>query len=389
MKKYNNKRFDRIKIIINIAACIILLYGIYACIIKYRKSFDADYLAVICSIILFGILIIGHFSIIIHEIGHAIALKSMGFKIKIFKVGPIKYINNGGKIKIVFDKVGLLLIGGFVTPEVNGVIYDQAGFSKFNRQYIKFIFSGIIVTIAILIIAFILLVFNKAIIVSLLLIIVNWPILIKSLDNENLSYGDFFLIRLLNDKPDYICAILQNNLVLEYPLNSFLVTKIESFLMDSINKKDYDELILGLADKIIDDYIIEEKVLSSELEKLKEWIFENLESTKSDNSISTLTLVKVSHKFLLHEYTLKTKGELTKNYNNLLDFISKNKTINNHEFINRIVNTLKFIYEDRSLLEADFKYIISDLDFLAGECENYKRKVSLIVDKLSKKSVKI
>lgn len=307
----------------------------------------------------------------------------------IFKVGPIKYINNSSNKKIAFNRLGLFLMAGYVTPEVNEVIYDESSLAKFEKQYIRFIFSGIIITIIIMIIASILLVFNKLIILNLLIVIFNWPILIKALDNENLSYGDFYLINLLKNKPDYICAVLQNNLVVEYPLNYFIVTKIENFLNTSINTEDYDDLILGLADKVLDEYIIEEKKLNYELGKLKEWVFNCYESVSSSNIVSIISIIKVSHKFLLYLYALKMKSEFTHNYNKMWTYLSKSEPLINNKFIGRIMSTLKYLYEDRNLLDEDFKYIISDLEFMVSESDNYRRKVSLIVDRLSRKSMEI
>jgi len=43
-------------------------------------------------------------SILIHEIGHAVAIKIVGYELKSFKVGPIRYEKKQGKWRLYFDK---------------------------------------------------------------------------------------------------------------------------------------------------------------------------------------------------------------------------------------------------------------------------------------------
>lgn len=386
MKKYQCDNYNKLKIIINVLVSIVLLYGAFTYAMIHDKNLKGDFILTTGSLVLIGLIVIGHVSVLIHEVGHVIAIKNIGSRIKVFQVGPVKYINDDNDSKLVFNKIGLLIIGGYVIPEVSRVVYDESTLRKFSKQYIKFIFSGIILTILILIIASILLICKKAMIMNFLIVVVNWAILIKSLDNENLSYGDLYLIKLLKEEPEYICAVLQNNLILEYPVNPFLKTKIEEFLLNSINKDNYNELILGLADKILDNYIIEENEIGIELKKLKQWLFSNYEVANSYNSISKLTIVKVSYKFMLYEYIFGIEDEFSDNYNKIIDFVSKNPALENYELIKEIIRTSKLLYKNTNILEENFKYTISDLEFLVGESNNYRRKVSLIVDKIVRKN---
>lgn len=380
----SNRKIKFYKALVNIFVTGIVLYGIFKCFEIYNKNINPNNMFIKVGFILVSFMVIGYISIFFHELGHAICLRILGYKIGIFKAGPIKYINNSYNRKVFFDKLGLFIIEGYVTPKVNDVIYDELSFDKFVKHYIRFIFSGIIVTIIITISAAILLVFNKFAIFNLLILIFNWPVLIKSLDNQRLSYGDFYLINLLKNKPDYICAGLQNNLVLEYPLNPFLITKIEKFLNDSINKQEYNDLILGLADKVLDEYIIEEKKLSYELERLKEVVFNSYESFDNCNLGSIISIIKVSHKFLLYMYAFNLKSEFIHNFDKIWTYLSEEESLGKNEYIRKVMSTLKYLKEDGNLLEADFEYIISDFEFIANESDNYRRKVALIVDRLSR-----
>jgi membrane-associated protease RseP (regulator of RpoE activity) len=78
------------------------------------KIFSTEYLGELFLLIIVAFILLYHLSILIHEIGHALTLNILKFKVKIFKVGPIKYINNADKGKIVFNKNGLFLGGGYV-----------------------------------------------------------------------------------------------------------------------------------------------------------------------------------------------------------------------------------------------------------------------------------
>lgn len=383
MNKYDTKKYLKIKVIVNIIISIIAIYALVSSFKIHYEIFEDDYIAEILLGLIIVFTLIYQISILIHEFGHVLTLKILGLEIILFNAGPIKYIKNGDKSKSIFNKQGLLFGGGYVIPEINKAIYDEASFNKFIKKYICFIYGGIIVTIIIIIIALFFIIFNKAVLINLIILIVNWPILLKSFNNENLNFGDFYIINMLKKQPDNICGVLQNNLMVEYPLNCFLVTKIENFLKDSINKEEYDELILGLADKILDEYIIQEKKLSYELEQLKKWVFNNYSKRNNNNLILITSIIKLSHKFLLHEYSLKMKDEFMDDYNKLNDYILKNNHLTKYEIIKRVMDTLKFLSDDGKLLKADFKYIISDLEFLVSECDNYKKKVLLIINKLN------
>lgn len=194
MGKSNKKDFHNIKIGINIFLGIISVLGTASCIKENINNLNMENIPMILGLIIIVVTFIGHLSVFVHELGHAIYLKIAGYKIKIFKAGPLKYINNAKGRKVFFDKTGLIIIGGYVTPEINSVLKDQESFDKFTKQYIKFIFSGIIVTIFIMITSSILLILNKAVFINLLIVLINWPMLIKSLNNEASNYGDFYVI---------------------------------------------------------------------------------------------------------------------------------------------------------------------------------------------------
>jgi hypothetical protein len=140
-----------------------------------------------------------------------------------------------------------------------------------------------------------------------------------------------------------------------------------------------------LADKILDEYIIDEKGLGYELEELKKWIFNNYAHINNNNNniILVISIIKLSHKFLLHEYSLKMKSEFLEDFNKMNDYLLKNEYLLKYEIIKRVMSTLSFLSNDGDLLKADFKYIISDLEFSVGECDSYKKKIMLIITKLN------
>ena len=138
-----------------------------------------------------------------------------------------------------------------------------------------------------------------------------------------------------------------------------------------------------MADKIVDEYIIEEKELSFQLEKLKQWIFGSYERDEEEACIPTIVKIKISHKLLLHEYVMKKKDGFQDNYNKLLSYLPKMKLSPYYEFIKIIMNTLKQLYEEGGSVDLDFKFFISDLEFSVSECENYQEKIALIGNRLS------
>lgn len=381
MDKGNKNEIRNIRIDINIFLGLIVVLGIGRYIEENIHWLTIETVAVVLALIILVLPILGHLSVLLHELGHGIYLKIAGYKIKIFKVGPIKYINNRKEPRLFFNRAGFLLIGGYVTPEVNNVLIDEESLDKFSKDYIKFILSGIIVTILIIISSSILIILNKAVLINLSIILVNWPILIDSLNNEASRYGDIYVVKLLKEKPEYHLVALQNNLILEYPLNIYLRTRMETFLNSSIKEEEYNELILGLADKLIDEYIIEEKELSAELENLKKWVFHSYEGTE-ENYVPVMSRIKLSHKLLLHGYIMKKERELQNHYNKLLSYFETNERLKDNDFSKVIMDTLKPLYEEGSLEDSNFKPFISDLRFLAGECENYKKKIALIANKL-------
>jgi hypothetical protein len=176
MKKNVTKMYFKMKIIVSILIYIVAGYALANSFKTYYRILGTEYLGALFLLIIVAFILLYHLSILIHEIGHALTLNILRFKVKIFKVGPIKYINNADKGKIVFNKNGLFLGGGYVIPEINESIYDEITLNKFGKEYIYFIYSGIIITIAVIIISCIFIIFNKVVFLSLLLLIINWQI---------------------------------------------------------------------------------------------------------------------------------------------------------------------------------------------------------------------
>jgi Peptidase family M50. len=331
--------------------------------------------------------ILYYFSIFIHEAGHYIVLKALRYKLKLFVIGPIIYIKNNKSYKLKRNRSGLLLFGGCVMPEINDIICDELSLNKCVKQYIKLLYGGIWGTIALIVSSSIFILINKYTVINLIILIINWAILINSFSNDNLVFGDYCLIELLKSRPYYLVAFFQNNLATEYPLNSFVKTKMDNFLERILLKREYNELILSLIDKILDDYIIEQKMLTEELERFKNWVFDNYGQFNKVNKSLIISIIKSSYKFLLHEHSIGMSREFLCNYKKFENYLSNNENFKRYEYIKRMINTLQVLEKNEGFLELDSKYPISDLEDLLKDCDNYNKKIILIISKLNRRLI--
>ena len=79
---------------------------------------------------IFLVIILYYTSILIHEAGHYVVLKALGYKVKLIVVGPLIYTKNDNRHSLKRNSSGMLMLGGCVIPEINSVIYDESSLDE-------------------------------------------------------------------------------------------------------------------------------------------------------------------------------------------------------------------------------------------------------------------
>ena len=250
------------------------------------------------------------------------------------------------------------------------------------KKYIKVLYGGILGTVALIILSCVFIVVDQHTFINMCILIINWPILINTFKNNNLIFGDYCLTDLLKSKPKYLVSFFLNNLVIEYPLNTFIKVKMTELLDGVLINKEYNELLLSLAEKILDEFIIEGKKLSCAMEGFKLWIFDNYQQIDGENMNLRIVIIKVSYKFLLHEYSLGNYKEFQNHYEKFKKNLLKYHSMMQYDYIKRVMNTLKVLNTKGEFKKYDSKYIISDLEGLLKQSDNYNKRTNLIINKL-------
>lgn len=314
--------------------------------------------------------------------GHFIVLKVLGYRIGLIVVGPFIYTKNSKRSSLTFNLSGQLIFGGCVIPEINDKIYDEVSLDISAKQYIKVLFGGVFGTIALVILSGILIIFNKYNAVGVILLIINWLVLINTFQNSNLVFGDYCLISLIKSSPCYLVSLLLNNLALEHPMNTFVKIKMSELLDRIISNEQYNELLLSLAEKVLDEYIIEGNPLDKSMSDLKHWVFNNYQLLDEGNFPLRIAIIKASYKFLLYEYSIGKHNDFIEDYKKFKEYLIKYEQLKRYDDIKRMMNTLKEIEEKGSLKGFNSEYIISDLENLLSNCDNYTVRTKVIIEKL-------
>ena len=95
-----------------------------------------------------------------------------------------------------------------------------------------------------------------------------------------------------------------------------------------------------------------------------------------------IVIIKVSYKFLLHEYSLGNYQEFLKNYQKLEKILLNYQAMLRYDYIKRMMNTLRTLEEKGKLEKFDSRYVISDLEGLLKNSDNYIRKRDLLIKKI-------
>ena len=254
-------KYKLIKISISIPLSIILFYGIYDSKLVFGKILLMKINPIWGILYIFLFIILYYISIFVHEAGHYVALKKLGYKVKLIVVGPIIYTENNNSHSLKLNGSGLLIFGGCVIPKINSIIHDAPSLEKCVKEYIQLLYGGIIGTIILIISSCVFILANQYTLISMVILIINWPILLNLFMNNNLVFGDYCLIDLLKSEPEYLVSFLGNNMDVEYPLNVFIKEKMNEHLDGVLIKKEYNELIISLTEKIIDEFILKERYL--------------------------------------------------------------------------------------------------------------------------------
>lgn len=337
-KKIFNNKFTDIKVTINVIIMMIVLYGVYQTKI-YKLNIGKINFESILVYIFVGILL-SNISIFVHELGHYLISKLLGINLKLFIVGPNKYIKDKNKKIIRFRFLGPLMTGGLILNEINNEVNDQSSLKLYTNKYIKILYGGPIFTLTIIIVSSIFIIANKFTIICMIVLVTNWIIFINIFYSNVNVYGDYCLIDLLKEKPEFIISTFSNQFPLEYPVNDFIIYESEVFVDKMLLNGEYNNLILALINRIIDIKIIREEKLSIESSRFKDWMFNYYFEHSTKNLMVDAKIIKVAYKLLLHEYCL-TKNELKiDNYKSFKKFINL-MNYNNYKYLNMLDESLK------------------------------------------------
>ncbi|WAG68384.1 M50 family metallopeptidase [Clostridium sp. CF011] len=320
-------------------------------------------------------------SIFMHELGHYLMSKLVCIKLKLFVVGPIIYMNDKKRKIFRFRLSGPLISGGFILPEINDEINDKKSLLSYTNQYIKILYGGPIFTFVIILISSLFIIENKFTVICMILLIVNWSIFITIFYSSISVYGDYCLIDLLKRKPEFVILMFSIQFSSEYPINNFIVEESELFVDKILSKCEYNNMVVALINRIIDQKIINGENLSIQCIKFKEWIFNYYFKSSKGNIMFDAKIIKVAYKFLLHEYSL-TKYELKlDNYKSFDKFLTLNN-YNTFKYFAMINESLRGLFSDGTGFDKKYKEYICDAGQILSKCSNYKNLLEDIMKKL-------
>lgn len=303
----------------------------------------------------------------------------MGIRVKLFVIGPIKYINDEKKIR--FRLSGPLITGGFLLLEVGSYVNDKKSLISYSNKYIKILYGGLIATFTIICISVLFIIKNKYTDICIMVLITNWLIFISAFSRSTSVYGDYCLIDLLKRNPEFIISIFSVQFSSEYPINNFIVEEAELFVEKTLFKCEYNNMVLTLMNRIIDQKIVNGENLSSNFINFKEWIFNFYFKSLKGYIMYDTKIIKVAYKMLLHEYSLNKNNLKLDNYKSLEEFLTLNNYIN-FKYFYRMSESLKGLFIDRIGFNEEYKEYICDVGQILSECSNYKYLLEDIIEKL-------
>ncbi|MBW9149874.1 hypothetical protein K2F40_12990 [Clostridium sp. CM028] len=277
--------------------------------------------------------------------------------------------------KLVCIKLKLFVVG----PSI--YMNDKKSLLSYTNQYIKILYGGPIFTFVIILISSLFIIENKFTVICMILLIVNWSIFITIFYSSISVYGDYCLIDLLKRKPEFVILMFSIQFSSEYPINNFIVEESELFVDKILSKCEYNNMVVALINRIIDQKIINGENLSIQFIKFKEWIFNYYFKSSKGNIMFDAKIIKVAYKFLLHEYSL-TKYELKlDNYKNFDKFLTLNN-YNTFKYFAMINESLRGLFSDGTGFDKKYKEYICDAGQILSKCSNYKNLLEDIMKKL-------
>lgn len=380
IKKVFDKSFIKIKVTVNIIIILILAYGIYKDNL-YNIFFSNYNMKKILTVII-GIIVIYYISIFLHELGHFIMSKLVSIDLKLFVVGPFKFMKDKNKTIFKIRLSGALMSGGFILPEINNEVKDRTSLDVYKYKYIKILFGGPLFTFVIIVVSAILIIVSKFTIICICILILNWSIFINIFYSSAVVYGDYCLINLLKEKPESIVLMFANQLSAEYPINNFIVKQCEIFVEQVLEKGEYNRLLIPVINRIVDEKIVKGQDISNECMEFKAWIFNCYFNSSSKDLMLDAKIIKLAYKFLLHEYSL-TKDKLKlDNYESFQNFL-KTRNYDKAKYFSILSKSLKILFEEKNGFDDSYKIYICDAGQILSECDNYKKLVEDILKRLN------
>lgn len=289
-----------------------------------------------------GIACLSHmFSVIIHEISHAIAFILQGVKVRTIIIGPFAFINKG-KWTSKYNYNKILKTGGMVVPVIP-IINNEDDFLSLKNKYSRAILVAPLISLSIgflSIIYVILILINKLTISSYLFVFLLWMFLINliinlsSLIKTSSVYGDYPAANQM--KNNYFFAAQQIYSYMYFMENSIECRKKSVWLVNYISKE--LETLIQHKDCKLNETIYLEAVNTIIMEDLigfrKNILIEDLCNYYTYN-ISTLTEHEKSetHKVLFIHilYWLTTKNDCyIRKYVDLCNNLFESKEIQNY-----------------------------------------------------------
>ncbi|PXV91052.1 hypothetical protein C8E03_10459 [Lachnotalea glycerini] len=342
---------------INAAIILVILKVVYKIIID-NKNFKIDKIQFIIVYAIF--FICAHYVFVfIHEFGHLLFMKKRNIEVAMFVIGPILFVKSTNRIKIKVRFKGELIWGGCVIPYVNSRIKNQESLEQYANDYVYMLMGGVYSSLVAYVICILFFCFidGTNYLFSPICIYINWSILISLFKKTGNVMGDFKMAKFLTQNEDMIIAILYNSLLIEFPVNQFILEKCEEFVYSKKINKEYNYLkICNLINLLVYKIIN----LDEKEEKMEEYLIQfTKQNLESKNDIYyNLLMCRLIYHFLLYEYCYES-NYLESMYDLLHNFILDSFS-NNNTFFNYVkkyqVNLLKLIDSKNANANKQWNY---------------------------------
>lgn len=333
------------------------------------------------------ILILAHyFSVFFHELGHYFVLKKKDLDILLFVVGPVVYTKNSVKSRFRLRISGPLIWGGCVIPSIEKEITNEKELELFKRKFVKILKGGIFSTSICYVVSlfFVFYIFNKFyLLVAAFFMFSNWSILRSLFQKTGNVQGDFCIIKVLKNNPNFIAAFIHNNILMEFPVNTFIMSKCEEFVCDVLNKEEYKFYIFNVLEKIIVFKTVEGQKLNIDILRFIQELFGSCLSEKCD-LYRNISICKFMYHVLLYEYVQRSE-DLNKHYNIFLEFTSKkfNENENIKIFVSKYSDNISNLINGKKNPNRDNIRYVNELNLLLYDCIPYREMVAKIEKKIN------